>query len=231
VPVRVPALVADRSIRRWSCRDPSSTRPCNDGPLVTYATRELEPGTWASFERLFRPGTGWAFCACMLYQRGCHLPARAYPTRDVARIENQRQKRELVEAGRAHGVLVFDGDEPIGWCQFGPVEELPLPGSTLLDRRIPPLEPDVDWRITCFVTAVRHRGRGVARAALEGVLAAIGRRGGGVVEAYPTTTPENANWAHAGSVRLFEGAGFAFHRRSSSPFVVMRRTIPPTIPR
>lgn len=34
------------------------------------------------FERLFAPGRGWSFCACMLYQRGCHLDAlvEAYRT-------------------------------------------------------------------------------------------------------------------------------------------------------
>ncbi len=194
--------------------------------MGTYATSELAPETWQAFERLFAPGTGWAFCACMLYQRGCHLPASKYPTRDAERTENQRQKRELVEAGRAHGIVVFDDDdEPIGWCQFGPADELPLRGTARLDRRISPLAPDVDWRITCFVTAVRHRRRGVARAALERALAAIGGRGGGVVEAYPTTTPANGDWSHTGTVKMFREAGFELHRRTDQPYVVMRRTV------
>jgi ribosomal protein S18 acetylase RimI-like enzyme len=195
---------------------------------VTYTTRELEPGTWVDFERLFRPGTGWAFCACMLYQRGCHLDARAYPTRQLARAQNLREKRHLVEAGNAHGVLVYDGEEPNGWCQFGPAEQPPRLGAQQLDSRIPPLEPDVEWRITCFVTAVPHRRRGVASVALRAVLAAISRRGGGIVEAYPTTTPQNGNWQHAGTVDLFEREGFSTYRTPSLPYVVMRRIVEPT---
>ena len=56
-----------------------------------------------------------------------------YTNRDQMRVQNQLEKRALVRSGRAHGVLVYTGDEPVGWCQFGPVEELPLPGVTRLD--------------------------------------------------------------------------------------------------
>ena len=126
---------------------------------MTYTTKELNPATWADFERLFAPGRGWSFCACMLYQRGCHLDAKRFPDRASALVQNQAEKRALVDAGRAHGILVYDDTDPIGWCQFGPAEELPLPGATRLDRRIPPLGAGVRWRITCFVTVVRRRQR------------------------------------------------------------------------
>src|SRR5262245_54079835 len=36
---------------------------------VTYTTKELTLATWADFERLFAPGRGWSFCACMLFER------------------------------------------------------------------------------------------------------------------------------------------------------------------
>ena len=97
---------------------------------MTYETRDLGPETWPDFERLFAPGRGWAFCACMLFQRGCHLPKAKYPNRKAERVQNQAEKRALVIAGQAHGILVYDGGEPIGWCQYGPAEELPLPGES-----------------------------------------------------------------------------------------------------
>jgi hypothetical protein len=156
------------------------------------------------------------------------VPARLPPRRQEvsgrasALAQNRAEKRALVEAGRAHGILVYDG-EPVGWCQFGPAEELPLPGATRLDRRIPPLGAGVRWRITCFVTAVRRRG--VASAALRSALQAIGEHGGGLVEARPTLTPRNPNWAHAGTVSLFERAGFVIVGRPSEKYVVMRREV------
>jgi hypothetical protein len=191
---------------------------------VTYSTKELTSATWADFERLFAPGRGWSFCACMLYQRGCHLAPERFPDRASALAQNRAEKRALVEAGRAHGILVYDSD-PIGWCQFGPAEELPLPGATRFDRRIPPLGDGVRWRITCFVTAIRRRRCGVARAALRSALQAIRERGGGLVEAYPTLTPRNPNWTHAGTVSLFEREGFVMVGRPSEKYVVMQREV------
>jgi GNAT superfamily N-acetyltransferase len=40
----------------------------------------------------------------------------------------------------------------------------------------------VDWRIQCFYVDRRHRGQGVARAALEGAVEQIAGLGGGPVE-------------------------------------------------
>jgi GNAT superfamily N-acetyltransferase len=181
---------------------------------LEYATKELSPETWPDFERLFAPGTGWAFCACMLYQRGCHLPKAAYPNREAMRIQNRAEKRALVNGGRAHGILVYDDGEPIGWCQFGPVEELPLPGGGRRDRRIPPLGDGVRWR-----------RRGVASTALRAALDAIRERGGGLVEAYPTVTPRDGNWAHVGTIPLFEREGFTVASRPNAPYVVMQRDV------
>jgi hypothetical protein len=130
---------------------------------VTYTTKELSPETWPDFDRLFAPGTGWAFCACMFFQRGRHLPQAEFPRREAMRVKNRAEKRVLVDQGRAHGILVYENGEPVGWCQYGPPEELPIPGSGRTSRRIPPAGAEVRWRITCFVTRVRGR-RGAWRA-------------------------------------------------------------------
>jgi hypothetical protein len=87
------------------------------------------------------------------------------------------------------------------------------------------LGPGVRWRITCFVTVIRQRRRGVASTALRGALKAIRERGGGLVEGYPTLTPRNPNWAHAGTVSLFEGEGFAIVGRPSEKYVVVQREV------
>jgi len=184
---------------------------------VIYQMKLLSPKTWTDFERLFAPGTGWAFCACMLYQRGRHLEKLKFPNRTAARLQNQAEKCAFVDAGRAHGVLVYEENVPVGWCQYGPADELPLPGGSRKDRRIPPLGAGVSWRITCFVMAARHRGQGVARTALRRALDAIREGGGGLVEAYPTVTPHDGNWAHAGTVSLFEHEGFAIIGRPNAP--------------
>lgn len=190
---------------------------------MTYTTKELSPETWPDFDRLFAPGTGWAFCACMFFQRGRHLPQAEFPGREAMRVQNRAEKRALVDQGRAHGILVYENGEPVGWCQYGPPDELPIPGSGRTSRRIPPAGTDVRWRITCFVTRVRGRRRGVAGAALRAALAAIHRHGGGLVEAYPPVSLGRADYDHGGTISMFEREGFTVVARPDAPYVVMRR--------
>ena len=146
---------------------------------MRITTKELSVRTWPDFEALFTKGNGCDFCACMVFQRGRHLPRSTFPNRAAMQVENLAQKRGLVYDGRAHGILVYADAEVVGWCQYGPVDELPIGGEGK------PGPTDADWRITCLVTDKAHRNRGVSRRALRAALASIRRQGGGVVESYP----------------------------------------------
>jgi GNAT superfamily N-acetyltransferase len=146
---------------------------------VRITTKELSVRTWPDFEALFTNGNGCDFCACTVFQRGRHLPHSKFPNRAAMQVENLAQKRELVYDGRAHGILVYADAEVVGWCQYGPVDELPIGGKGK------PGPTDADWRITCLVTDKAYRNRGVSRRALRAALASIRRKGGGVVESYP----------------------------------------------
>ncbi len=152
--------------------------------VARYTTKELSEETWSDFERLFSQGGGWDFCACMLYQRGYQLVC---PGRAEAHARNLRDKKKLLEQGRAHGILVYASGEPVGWCQYGPVDELPIgdPGRQYRHYVVRAEDPTSQWRITCFVTHKKHRRKGVAATALAAALEAIRERGGGWVEATP----------------------------------------------
>lgn len=146
-------------------------------PLVT---RELSEATWPDFAWFFSQGNGWDHCACVSYQ-GVRPPREARTWADQ-RDSNLAVKCALVAEGRAHGILVYAGDTPIGWCQFGPETELPL-----LERR-KARATTAPWRITCFCTDKEWRQQGVAETALRAALASIRSCGGGVVEAWPVAT-------------------------------------------
>ena len=99
---------------------------------------------------------------------------------------NRTLKERLVDEGRAHAALVFDGDEAVAWCQYGTPEELPnihhrKEYEAALDR--PP-----DYRITCIFVDKKYRRKGVTAAALRGAVDLIAQAGGGVVEGYPHDT-------------------------------------------
>lgn len=91
-----------------------------------------------------------------------------------------------------------------------------------MDERIPPVGAGVRWRITCFITLLERRRRGVATAALRAALESIRAQGGGLVEAYPTLTPHDVNRAHTGTVALFEREGFSLVDRPNDQYVVMQ---------
>lgn len=169
-----------------------------------FSTRELSGETWRDFERLFwkqgSVGDGW-WCWCTFHHvSSFSTPEHQQPRTRAERAQrNHQKKEELVMSGCAHGILVYSNAEPVGWCQYGPREELPRVDNTIRYRKLA-LENDSEklWRITCFVADSKYRRRGVASAGLKGALAAIKRRGGGVVEAYPVSkTDQGANY-HCG---------------------------------
>jgi ribosomal protein S18 acetylase RimI-like enzyme len=144
--------------------------------------------TWPDFVRLFSQGSGWDFCQCMHFHRPRSLPKeQRLRTRAERGARNRRQKRALVEQGRAHGILVYAKGKPVGWCQYGRREELPRIDNKRVYEGLAPDETQRLWRITCFAVLKPYRKRGVASAALHAALESIRHRGGGLVEAYPIT--------------------------------------------
>ncbi|MGI9075180.1 MAG: GNAT family N-acetyltransferase [Bryobacteraceae bacterium] len=88
------------------------------------------------------------------------------------------EKREHSSRGDAHtGYLSTQNGEPVGWCQYGPAEELPRIDNS---RKYRGLAPEVGterlWRITCFLVDKKYRRRGIASAALKAALKSIRKR-------------------------------------------------------
>jgi GNAT superfamily N-acetyltransferase len=201
--------------------------------VSAYTTKELSRKTWPDFERLFSQGNGWDFCWCMHFHRLRGLPRSKWMhTRAERGVRNRQEKRELLEGGCSHGVLVYANGEPVGWCQYGPREELPRIDNSRKYRGLAPEGGTKLWRITCFAVLKRYRQRGVASAALKAALEAISNKGGGLVEAYPVTRWESyafGNESTHGTASMFEKAGFKvvapFGSTRFSSHVLMRKTV------
>ena len=161
----------------------------------------------------------------MFFQRGRHLSKADYPGREAMRIQNLGEKRVLVAEGWAHGILVYNDGQPVGWCQYGPPEELPRPGGGGAQRSQSRLSATGRWRLSEKCAGQCHRRRGVADVALHAALYAIRERGGGLVEADPPVPPIRADWKHGGTISLFEREGFIIVDRPNAPYVVMQHVI------
>jgi GNAT superfamily N-acetyltransferase len=141
---------------------------------------------------------------------------------------NRKEKKSLVNQGRSHGILVYSGNQAVGWCQYGPKEELPRIDS---GRNYSKLDPSGDqgrklWRLTCFFVDRDFRKKGVAGVALKAALDSIRKQGGGIVEAYPPTSKEGGSWSlWFGTVAMFEREGFKAHAKLGEGHLLLRKNI------
>jgi len=119
--------------------------------------------------------------------------------------ENREAKRRLTAEGRAHGTIIFCGSDPVGWCQYGPKEELPR-----IDRKRGYVQTSPHaWRITCLFIAPGHRRSGLATFAVKESVKAMKRAGVRAVEAYPVEGRRSATLLWSGTPEIFEDAGFS----------------------
>lgn len=187
---------------------------------MPYTIRPLEASTWDAFADLAERNNGiFGGCWCISY----HLD------RGERAVSPRAEKEERVRSSRAHAALVLDGDDVArGWCQYGSPAELPgIKHRREYDKDAPPLP---DWRITCFFVDKGHRGRGIARAALEGALDQIARAGGGRVEAIPDVIAgRNApgRFLFSTTVELFEQYGFTRGRQVGKHAWIVSRVVDP----
>ena len=190
--------------------------------MTAYTTAALTPAMWEAFAALVDANNGvWGGCWCIgFHPEGFGDPPSAVRNRDL--------KRAHVERGSVHQMLVLDdAGACVGWCQYGRPAELPnIKNRAAYDRGLSQLP---DWRIGCIFTGSCHRGKGVARAALEAVLEAITSEGGGLVEAYPEQTtdrkPQRGAYLHTGPEDLFTEFGFVRDRQIAKWRWVMRRAV------
>ena len=147
--------------------------------LSEYEVRPLEPDTWDAFAGLAERHNGvFGGCWCTWFHTMSAEKERTYEG-------NESLKRRLVDEGRAHAALVYDGDEAVAWCEYGTPVELP----NIYHRKQYEEELDVrpDYRITCLFVDKRYRRQGLSAVALQGALDLIAAAGGGVVEGTRTT--------------------------------------------
>ena len=146
-----------------------------------YEIRALTSETWPAYAALIEKHNGiFGGCWDTYFHSLARDPERTYDS-------NRALKCRLVEEGRAHAAVVFDGEAAVGWCQYGSPEELP----NIHHRKQYLEEADVlpDYRLTCIFVDRDHRRQGVTEVAIRGALDMIASAGGGVVEGYPHEKP------------------------------------------
>ncbi len=184
-----------------------------------FTVEALGPRTWDAYARMMERHNGvFGGCWCTYFQT---LPSEKTYDAD----DNRSLKQRLVEEGRAHAALVFDGVEAVAWAQYGTPEELP----NIYHRKEydEAGDPAPDYRVTCIFVDKKHRRQGVTKVALRGALDLIEQAGGGVVEGYPHDTSDGRKVSvlYDGTRRVFEEAGFTYVRPKGLRNCVMRARV------
>jgi GNAT superfamily N-acetyltransferase len=140
------------------------------------------------------------------------------------REKNRAAFRQVVKRGPPPGLLAFDGDVAVGWCQLTPRDSLPwLDGARLLTR----VDDARVWSISCFYVRRGYRRQGVTSSLIAAALKAAKRAKAPALEAYPVDTdqPKGTSNLFSGTASAFVRAGFKTVARRAPHRPIMRHDL------
>jgi GNAT superfamily N-acetyltransferase len=182
---------------------------------MKLAIRPLTPDLWPALEDLFGQNGACNGCWCMYWRIGA-----AY--RQVPREKNKAAFRKVVQHGPPPGLLAFDGDRAVGWCQVTPRGDLPR-----LDRewRLRRVDDVPVWSLSCFYVRKGCRKQGVTSALIAAALKLARRAKAPALEAYPLDANLTPSTSSTGYASTFERAGFKTVARHVAPRPIMRHDL------
>ncbi len=186
---------------------------------MALTVKALTPGRWGDLEKLFGPRGACAGCWCMFWK----LPQKDFEA--LAYEGNKAAQKSIVASGRVPGLLAYAGREPVGWVAVEPRQRYPRLARS---RVLAPVDEQPVWSITCFFTRRDHRGQGVTVQLLKACVEHVRKRGGKIVEGYPTEPRSSklpAAFAYTGLASAFREAGFQEVARRSATRPIFRYVI------
>lgn len=181
-------------------------------PRVDLVIRALTPELWPALVDLFDTTGPVGRCWCTYWRTG-----NAYRRTDPD--ENREAFREVVAAGPPPGLLAFDGEIAVGWCQLTPRDALPW-----LDRspRLRRVDDAPVWSISCFYIRKGYRRQGVKTTLIAAAVEAAAEAGAPAVEAYPLDADLTPSASSTGYATTFARAGFVTVARHVAARPIMR---------
>ena len=174
--------------------------------------RPLTPDLWPDLEDLFGEKGACNGCWCMYCRIGS-----AY--RKQPADKNKAAFRAIVKRGPPPGLLAFDGDRAVGWCQVTPRDELPALDRSWRLKRVDDLPV---WALSCFYVRIGYRRKGVTKALISAALKVAKRAKAPALEAYPFDADVSPSASSTGFATTFARAGFKVVARRDPPRPIMR---------
>ncbi len=170
----------------------------------------LTPDLWPALEDLFGQRGACNGCWCMYWRIGSHY--RKHPS-EINKTEFHR----IVAEGPPPGIIAFDGELAVAWCQLTPRNAL-----TWLDRSWVRIDDRSVWSISCFYVRIGYRKRGITAALIEAAAKMAKAAGISALEAYPLDRSLSPSASSTGFVSTFRRAGFKVVAHRTPPRPVMR---------
>jgi GNAT superfamily N-acetyltransferase len=151
------------------------------------------------------------------------LPNKEF--RSLAYEGNKAAQKAILDSGQVPGLLAYLDGEAVGWIAVEPRGEYPRLARSHVLR---PVDAEAVWSITCFFTRRDYRGKGVSISLLRATIEHVRRRGGRIVEGYPTepkTEKMPAPFVYTGLASAFRAAGFTEVARRSETRPIFRYVI------
>lgn len=175
--------------------------------------RPANEATWEELRAVF--GTSDAGqCHCQRFK------APGWMWQTTTEAERAASLREQTncdnpDAGTTSGIVAYLDDEPVGWSAVEPRTAYPkyfgrtrVPWAGRNEDR----EDDTVWVVSCLVTRVGYRRRGVTYGLARATIDFARERGAKALEAYPMMPQagKEVSWGelYVGSYSVFEEAGF-----------------------
>jgi GNAT superfamily N-acetyltransferase len=174
--------------------------------------RPLTADLFSALEDLFGEQGPVSRCWCMYWRIGNDY-------RKNPREKNKAALKKIVKQNPPIGLLAFDGDIAVGWCQLTPRDALPWLDKTWRLKRV---DDKPVWSLSCFYIRKEYRKKGVTTALINAAIETAKKAGAPALEAYPLDGDLSPSSTSTGYATTFARLGFKVVARNFQPRPIMR---------
>ena len=178
--------------------------------MMKLRIHPLTSDLWPALEDLFGERGACNGCWCMYWRIGSGYRKQPHEI-------NKSEFHRVVANGPPPGLLAFDGNLAVGWCQLTPRDALPW-----LDRSWIRIDDRPVWSISCFYVRIGYRRRGITVALIHAAEKVAKAAGAAALEAYPLDRSLSPSASSTGFVSTFKRAGFKVVAHRTPPRPIMR---------
>jgi GNAT superfamily N-acetyltransferase len=173
---------------------------------MNYTVKVLAPEDAEIFTEYFSQldfnhAPDWGSCYCRYYHK--KMSNEQWFARSSE--ENRAEAYDEIKAGNMKGLLAFDGEKCIGWCNANNIKEF-----VHYQEELQPYCKDKKvGSIICFVVHPDYRRQGVARLLLNSALEEFHKQSFDAILTLTTDSKESTATCYGGTMNMYLENGFA----------------------